>query len=182
MQQQPHKGVNTNGEREGGLLELRARAPHGPLHHSLAPCLCLLLPLPAPELPLPLQLLMVSLLSSQPLSWGLGLEEQGQGVTLACQEAVLKHLKILNSSLRIQFGKSSENNNGFYCIPPGGIHPSSHHMWDGQSLMQIHRYCLFYESCNSETLHVLQPGQNPSLGSVALFIHHSQWISGNCHT
>jgi len=22
---------------------------HGPLHHSLAPCLCLLLPLPAPE-------------------------------------------------------------------------------------------------------------------------------------
>ena len=51
---------------EGGLLELHARAPHRPLHHSLAQRLCLLLPLPAPELPLPLQLLMVSLLSSQP--------------------------------------------------------------------------------------------------------------------
>ena len=62
-----------NGEREGGLLELHARAPHGPLHHSLAPCLCLLLPLPAPELPLPLQLLIFSLLSSQPFSWGLRL-------------------------------------------------------------------------------------------------------------
>jgi hypothetical protein len=35
--------------RGGGLfMELHARAPHGPLHHSLAPCLCLLLPLPAP--------------------------------------------------------------------------------------------------------------------------------------
>jgi hypothetical protein len=42
----------------------------------LAPCfLCQL-----PELPLPLQLLMASLLSSQPLSRGMGLQEQGQGV------------------------------------------------------------------------------------------------------
>jgi len=51
-----------------------------PLHHSLAPCLHLLLPLPAPELPLPLQLLTVPLLSSQPFSWGLRLQEQVQGV------------------------------------------------------------------------------------------------------
>ena len=58
-----------NGEREGGLLELHLRAPHGPLRHSLTPCLCLLLPLPAPELPLPLQ----------PFSWGLRLQELGQG-------------------------------------------------------------------------------------------------------
>ena len=70
MQQQPHKGAKANGEREGGLLELRAQAP----------CLCLLFPLPAPVLPLPLQLLMVSLLSSQPFNWGLRLQEQGQGV------------------------------------------------------------------------------------------------------
>ena len=29
MQQEPHKGANVNGEREGGLLELHAQAPHG---------------------------------------------------------------------------------------------------------------------------------------------------------
>jgi len=42
------------------------------------------LPLPlslaAPQLPLLLQLLKVPLLSSQPFSWGLGLQEPGQGV------------------------------------------------------------------------------------------------------
>jgi len=46
---------------------------------SLAPCLCLFL-LQLLELPLPLQLLTVPLLSSQPFSWGLGLQEPGQGV------------------------------------------------------------------------------------------------------
>jgi len=34
--------------------------------------------LPLLELPLPLQLLMISLLSSQPLSWRLGLQKEGQ--------------------------------------------------------------------------------------------------------
>ena len=93
------QGANVNGEREGGLLELRARVPHWPLHHSLAPCLCLLLPLPAPELPLPLQLLMVSLLRSQPFSWGLRLQEQGQGVHTTRLKLVLKiTLKTTKSS------------------------------------------------------------------------------------
>jgi hypothetical protein len=57
--------------------------------HSLAPCLafCFYQLL---ELPLPLQLLMVSLLSSQPLNWRLGLEEQDQGGTLARWEAISK--------------------------------------------------------------------------------------------
>jgi hypothetical protein len=64
---------------------------HRPLHHSLAPCLCLLLPLPAPELPLPLQLLMVSLLSSQPISWHLRLQEQGQGVHTGAIGARIKN-------------------------------------------------------------------------------------------
>jgi len=52
-----------------------AQAPHRPLP-SLAPCLFLLQLL---ELPLPLQLLAVPLLSSQPFSWGLRVQEQGQG-------------------------------------------------------------------------------------------------------
>ena len=51
-----------------------AQAPHRPLP----------LPLPLPqqllELPLSLQLLAVPLLSNQPSSWGLRLQEQGQGV------------------------------------------------------------------------------------------------------
>jgi hypothetical protein len=50
-----------------------AREPHKPLL-SLAPCLCLFL-LQLLELPLPLQLLAVPLLSSQPFSLGLGLQE-----------------------------------------------------------------------------------------------------------
>jgi len=55
-----------------------ARAPHMCLF-PLAPCPCLFL-LQLLELPLPLQLLAVPLLSSQPFSWGLRLQEQGQGV------------------------------------------------------------------------------------------------------
>ena len=63
----------------GGLfLKQHAWAPHGPLH-SRAPSLCLCL-CQLPELFLPLQLLKASLLSSQPLSRGMGLREQGQGV------------------------------------------------------------------------------------------------------
>jgi len=54
------------------------RVPHRPLP-SLAPCLCLFL-LRLLELPLPLQLLKAPLLSSQPFSWGLGLQEPGLGV------------------------------------------------------------------------------------------------------
>jgi len=72
----PEKGPK-RAARGGSLLVLgAARAPYGPLQ-GLAPCLCLC---QLPELPLPLQFLLVSLLSSQPLSWGLGLQEQGQGV------------------------------------------------------------------------------------------------------
>jgi len=41
------------------------------------------------ELPLPLQLLTVPLLSSQPFSWGLRLQEQGQGFTLARLKLIL---------------------------------------------------------------------------------------------
>ena len=58
-------------------MELHARAPHGFITASrLAFASCFL---PAPELPLPLQLLMVSMLGSQPFTWGLRLQEQGQG-------------------------------------------------------------------------------------------------------
>jgi len=70
-------GVYMGCERRGLLLGA-ARVPHRPLP-SLAPCLCLFL-LQLLELPLPLQLLTVPLLSSQPFSWGLGLQEPGQGV------------------------------------------------------------------------------------------------------
>ena len=76
---------------------------------GLAPCLCLLLPLPAPELPLLPQLLMVSLLSSQLLSCGQGLEEQGQGGSHWHAGMLGSHFDIY-FSLRIQFGKGSEKN------------------------------------------------------------------------
>ena len=62
----------------GGLfLEQHAWVPHRPLH-SRAPSLCLCL-CQLPELPLPLQLLMVPLLSSQPISWGQGLQGRVRG-------------------------------------------------------------------------------------------------------
>ena len=61
-----------------GLVLGAARLPHRPLP-SLAPCLCLFL-LQLLELPFPLQLLTVPMLSSQPFSWGLRLQEPGQGV------------------------------------------------------------------------------------------------------
>ena len=70
------------------LVLRAARAPHRPLP-SLAPCLCFF-HLQLLELPLPLQLLAVPLLSSQPFSWGLRLQEQGQGFTLARLELILK--------------------------------------------------------------------------------------------
>ena len=54
---------------------------------TASPLAGLLLPLPAFELPLPLQLLMAS---EQLLSRGMGLQEQGQGFTLAQWEAILK--------------------------------------------------------------------------------------------
>jgi hypothetical protein len=73
----PEEGAEGAVKQEGLFLEQRAWVPHGPLHHSRAPCLCLIL-CQLPELPFPL-LLMASLLSSQPLSWGLGLQGQGQG-------------------------------------------------------------------------------------------------------
>jgi hypothetical protein len=61
----------------------------GLFKYSRAPCLCLCL-CQLPELPIPLQLLMVPLLSGQPLSWGQGLQEQGQGFTLARWELIFR--------------------------------------------------------------------------------------------
>ena len=67
------------------------------------------------ELPLPLQLHTAPLLSSQPFSWGLRLQEQGQGVhpVKARLELILKPpstpLLVINLSLQIQFGEGPED-------------------------------------------------------------------------
>ena len=73
------------------------------------------LPLQLLELPLPLQLHTAPLLSSQPFSWGLRLQEQGQGVhpVKARLELILKPpstpLLVINLSLQIQFGEGPED-------------------------------------------------------------------------
>ena len=73
-----HPLLSTFTLKEWRLVLGAAQAPHRPLP-SLAPCLCLFL-LQLLELPFPLQLLTVPMLSSQPFSWGLRLQEPGQGV------------------------------------------------------------------------------------------------------
>ena len=100
------------GKRKWGKRRrLVARAPHGPLHHSLAPCLLLpLLPL------LPLQLLEATSSSAashgpaaEPFIWGLRLQEQGQGVHTDALGAHLKnhpqnHFNYFNTSNSVRRG------------------------------------------------------------------------------
>jgi len=70
-----HTKANANGERRRLVRAASTGAPR--VHHSLTPCLCLLLPLLAPELPLPSHGLSAE---QPPFTWGLRLQEQGQGV------------------------------------------------------------------------------------------------------
>ena len=76
MQQEPLSTLYIHSQ--GAMRGETAQAPHRPLP-SLAPCLCLF-HLQLLELPFPLQLLTVPMLSSQPFTWGLRLQESGQGV------------------------------------------------------------------------------------------------------
>ena len=109
MQQEPLYStlyIHSEGAMRGGgfFLEPR-RHPTGLGIPSLAPCLCLFL-LQLLELPFPLQLLTVPMLSSQPFSWGLRLQEPGQGFHTGALEAHFDVHPQNQYNLRIEASKN----------------------------------------------------------------------------
>ena len=132
------------GAEKEACWSCNARAPHGPLHHSLAPCLCLLLPLPAPELPLPLQLLVVSAEQPAPQQ-GNGALRTGPGGShwhtgRPFSKLPLKPLNMDNFRLQTLFGKGSKRYLNFSFCQVINFEN------DGGSTVHVHAY-LYSHAC-----------------------------------